>query len=458
MAEKYPREQYGNLVSPFGTIDFDMHFKPLYGFYFRQLTYICMRLFVFEGIPETIDETFFKYCLIINGNACFFKLDQDILENRQSGIYKLRAGDLVAQPCNRAEIQTLYYMHRKALVTNPVFTKTYNLIPGEDCEIVYLTEPDKYFYSMYGGLFALIGRTATILADNDISINVAQKNTRLTNVISADDKPTAISAEAAIEAMYDGDPYKIAQSSLVSDLHSFPMTQATSSREIVQLVEIRQYIYSHFYESIGIGSTHDNMKRERLISAELDDGVDLAAINIDDMLATVREGLDRVNAMFGTSITVELNPIIQRATEQEDGSVDAPPPEEQDGDPAPEEQEDDPQPAEQEDDPDSAEQDDDPAPAEQENNPEPEEQENDPEPAEQDDDPQPAEQDDDPQPAEPAPIEIKIEAQDESKVIVKIDSDGEDPSEDDDQPPPEREDEEPAEPAEQDDDRKEGDP
>ena len=449
MAEKYPREQYGNLVSPFGTIDFDMHFKPLYGFYFRQLTYICMRLFVFEGIPETIDETFFKYCLIINGNACFFKLDQDILENRQSGIYKLRAGDLVAQPCNRAEIQTLYYMHRKALVTNPVFTKTYNLIPGEDCEIVYLTEPDKYFYSMYGGLFALIGRTATILADNDISINVAQKNTRLTNVISADDKPTAISAEAAIEAMYDGDPYKIAQSSLVSDLHSFPMTQATSSREIVQLVEIRQYIYSHFYESIGIGSTHDNMKRERLISAELDDGVDLAAINIDDMLATVREGLDRVNAMFGTSITVELNPIIQRATEQEDGSVDAPPPEEQDGDPAPEEQEDDPQPAEQEDDPDSAEQDDDPAPAEQENNPEPEEQENDPEPAEQDDDPQPA---------EPAPIEIKIEAQDESKVIVKIDSDGEDPSEDDDQPPPEREDEEPAEPAEQDDDRKEGDP
>ena len=449
MAEKYPREQYGNLVSPFGTIDFDMHFKPLYGFYFRKLTYICMRLFVFEGIPETIDETFFKYCLIINGNACFFKLDQDILENRQSGIYKLRAGDLVAQPCNRAEIQTLYYMHRKALVTNPVFTKTYNLIPGEDCEIVYLTEPDKYFYSMYGGLFALIGRTATILADNDISINVAQKNTRLTNVISADDKPTAISAEAAIEAMYDGDPYKIAQSSLVSDLHSFPMTQATSSREIVQLVEIRQYIYSHFYESIGIGSTHDNMKRERLISAELDDGVDLAAINIDDMLATVREGLDRVNAMFGTSITVELNPIIQRATEQEDGSVDAPPPEEQDGDPAPEEQEDDPQPAEQEDDPDSAEQDDDPAPAEQENNPEPEEQENDPEPAEQDDDPQPA---------EPAPIEIKIEAQDESKVIVKIDSDGEDPSEDDDQPPPEREDEEPAEPAEQDDDRKEGDP
>ena len=211
MADKYPREQYGNLVTPFGSYDFDMHFTPLYRFYFRQLTHICMRLFVFDGIPATIDETFFKYCLIINGNSCFFRLDQDILENRQSGIYPLRAGDLVVQPCNRAEIQTLYYMHRRALVTNPVFSKTYNLTPGDDCEIVYLTEPDKYFYSMYGGLFALIGRTATILADNDISINVAQKNTRLTNVISADDKPTAISAEAAIEAMYDGDPYKIGQ-------------------------------------------------------------------------------------------------------------------------------------------------------------------------------------------------------------------------------------------------------
>ena len=441
MADKYPREQYGNLVTPFGSYDFDMHFTPLYRFYFRQLTYICMRLFVFDGIPKTIDETFFKYCLIINGNAAFFKLDQAILDNRQSGIYTLNPGDLVVQPCNRAENQTIYYMHRRVLVTNPVFSKTYNLTPGVDCEIVYLTEPDKYFYSMYGGLFALIGRTATILADNDISINVAQKNTRLTNVISADDKPTAISAEAAIEAMYDGDPYKIAQSSLVSDLHSFPMTQSTSSREIVQLVEIRQYIYSHFYESIGIGSTHDNMKRERLISAELDDGVDLAAINIDDMLATVREGLDRINAMFGTSITVELNPIIQRATEQEDGSVDDPQPADQDGDPQQADQDDDLQPAEQDDDPAPAEKDDDPAPAEQ------------------DDDPAPAENsaaDAAPTLEEPAPIEIKIEANDESKVIVKIDSDGEDRVEDD-SSPPEREDEEPAEPAEQDDDRKEGD-
>lgn len=452
MAEKYPREEYGNLVTPFGSYDFDMHFTPLYRFYFRQLTYICMRLFVFKEIPKTIDETFFKYCLIVNGNVCFFKLDQDILDNRQSGIYPLRSGDLVAQPCNKAEIQTIYYMHRRVLVTNPVFSKTYNLTPGVDCEIVYLTEPDKYFYSRYGGLFALIGRTATILADNDISINVAQKNTRLTNVISADDKPTAISAEAAIEAMYDGDPYKIAQSSLVSDLHSFPMTQATSSREIVQLVEIRQYIYSHFYESIGIGQTHDNMKRERLISAELEDGVDLAAINIDDMLATVREGLDRVNQMFGTEITVDLNPIVKRATEQEDGSGD-----EMTGDPDEGEQLGDDGSV------------DDPEPAEQEDDPHPEEQDDDPQSAEQDDDPQPAEQDEDPapeedsaadaapEPAEPAPIEIKIEAQDESKVIVKIDSDGEDPSEDD-PPPPEREDEKPAEPEEQDENREEGDP
>lgn len=471
MADKYPRELYGNLVAPFGELDFDMHFDPLYRMYFRQLTYICMRLFVFDGIPATVDETFFKYCLIINGNAAFFRLDQEILENRQSGVHPLRPGDLVVQPCNRAEMQTLYYMHRRALITNPVFSKTYNLIPGDDCEIVYLTEPDKYFYSMYGGLYGLIGRTATILADNDISINVAQKNTRLTTVISADDKPTAISAEAAIEAMYDGDPYKIAQSSLVSDLHSFPMTQATSSREIVQLVEIRQYIYSHFYESIGIGQTHDNMKRERLISAELEDGVDLAAINIDDMLTTIREGLDRVNQMFGTEITVDLNPIVKRATEQEDGSGDEltgdPDDGEQLGDdgsvdnPEPAEQDGDPQPAEQDGDPVPAEQDEDTQPAEQDDDPQPAEQDDDPQPAEQDENPQPAEQEDAPEPAEPAPIEIKIEAQDESKVIVKIDSDGEDPVEDDDRPPPERDEEEPAEPAEteeQDDDRKEGDP
>ena len=317
MAKKNGIPEYGNLVPPFGFVSYDMNFESLYRHYYDQLCYICFRLLIFDGLPATIDETFLKYCIFVMGKAVFFELDEDILESRQSGITPVRAGDLVALNGNNAEMPTIYYMYQKVLVTNPVFSKTYQLTPGKDCEIVYCTEPDKYRAFGYGGLYKLIARTATILADNDLSINIIQKNTRLTNVLGADDEPTKISAEAAVNAMYNGKPYIVAQKSLVSDLSSFPMTQTTANKDIVQLIEARQYIYSHFYEAIGL-QTHDNMKKERLITEEINDNEELSALNIDDIIVTVQAGLDRVNAMFDTNITVSLNPIIKKAHENEE--------------------------------------------------------------------------------------------------------------------------------------------
>ena len=304
--------EYSNLIAPFGSISYDMSFDSLYKHYFNQLSYIAMRLLIFDGIPETIDETFLKYCILILGRVCFFRLDQEILDNRQSDLYRLKPGDLVALNCSKAQIQTIYYINRDVLITNPVFTKTYQLQPGKDCVVVYCTEPDKYQLFGRGGLFKLIARTATILADNDISINVLQKNTRLTNIVGADDQQTKISADAAIKAMYDGEPYVVVQKSLVSELQSVPMTAKTSDKDIVQLIEARQYIYSHFYEALGL-QTHDNMKKERLITEEINDNEELSALNIDDIIVTIRDGLDQVNNMFGTNITVSLNPIVKKA-------------------------------------------------------------------------------------------------------------------------------------------------
>lgn len=323
MGQSLPRVEYSNLDPPFGVISFSMDFDALYRYYFDQLLYISMRLILLHDLPETVDETFLKYLILVNGKAIFFKLQEDIGDGYQSEVIPLREGDLVCMNGNKAENQTFYYQNRRVLVANPALKKSYNLTPGVDCEIVYCTEPDKYKIFGRGGLFALIARTATILADNDISINCAQKNTRLCNIIGADDAQTANSANVAIQAMYKGEPYIVAQKSLVSDLVGIPMTQRTSTSDIVQLIEMRQYIYSHFYESLGL-QTHDNMKKERLITDEINDNEEISAINIDDILHTIQEGLDRVNALFGTQIRAELNPIVQRAHEEDDQIQDDP--------------------------------------------------------------------------------------------------------------------------------------
>ena len=469
MPNNQPIEQYSNLCTPFSFTGFNMSFTNLYKHYFDQLIYIAMRLIVFDGLPDTIDETFLKYTLLCNGKSVFFKLDQEVLENRQLASMPLKPGDVVALNGSEANMETVYYMHRNCIVNNSAFGKSYVLTPGKDCEIVYCTQPDRYKQFGYGGLFALIARTATILADNDISINCAQKNTRLVNLIGADDTATVRSAEVAIQALYNGDPYKIVQSSLVGNLQGIPMTQKTATNDIVQLIEMRQYVYSHFYESIGL-QTHDNMKKERLITEEINDNEEISALNIDDILVSIKEGLERVNKMFDLNITADLNKIVQRAHEEDeklldDSETDPEEPEEdpfkyydssemrriiyglkavledvpepeQQPDPDPEQQPDpdpeqqpDPEP-EQEPDPDP-EQEPDPDP-EQEPDPDPEqqpdpdpEQEPDPEPEQQPDPDPEQEPDQDPeqqpdQDPEQPDISIEIHAEDNAAVTIDI--------------------------------------
>ena len=291
-------------------------FTKLYRFYFDFILRLLYRLLIFENIPETVSETFLKLVLFTQGKVCFFK-GEKIDET---------GADLLCLNCSRADAPDVYYIPRKALVTNPRLKKSFYLTPGEDCEILYLSEADKYNLSeMYGGLYTLIERTAAMLADNDLSLNIAQKNTRLTNIVSGDTQNTVDSIRAVICSMYEGDPTIVVKSSLIDKLQGIPILDKSSNNQnLVQLIEVNQYILAHFYEQIGI-CTHDQMKRERLVTAEINDNIDLAFLNIDDILTSIQEGLQRVNAMFDTNITARLNPIIiQQRDEASDAQEAAP--------------------------------------------------------------------------------------------------------------------------------------
>lgn len=302
-------------------------FSKLYRYYFDFILRLLYRVILIDNIPETVDETFFKMILYTTGKSCF--LNGNVIDEGEQ---------LLALNCSRADTPNVYYIPRKVLVANPRLKKSYNITPGVDCELVYLSEADKYNLSgVSGGLYSLIERTATMLADNDISINIAQKNTRLVNLVSGDTQNTVDSIKAVIASMYEGDPTIVVKSSLVDKLQGIPILQNTSNRNLVDLIEVQQYIIAHFYEQIGI-TTHDQMKRERLITAEINDNIDLAFLNIDDILISIQEGLDRVNKMFGTEMQARLNPIIERQRERADAAAELEDQSEPDQDPELEDQ------------------------------------------------------------------------------------------------------------------------
>lgn len=287
-----------------------LEFWKLYRFYFDFILRLLYRVIIFDGIPGTVSETFFKLILFTQGKVCFLK--GDVIDETGS--------ELLALNCSRADTPNVYYIPRKVLVTNPRLKKQYNLEVDKQCVVVYLSEADKYNLSeLNGGLYGLIERTAVMLADNDISINIAQKNTRLVNIVAADTQNTYDSIKGVFAKMYNGDPDIVVKSSLVDKLSGVPIQQNQSNHNLIELIEVQQYILAHFYEQIGI-QTHDQMKKERLVTAEINDNIELCFLNIDDMLVSIQEGLQRVNEMFGTNISARLNPIIEQQRMQQENA------------------------------------------------------------------------------------------------------------------------------------------
>lgn len=271
---------------------------------FNRLLQLVYNLIIIDNEPESIDDTFLKFCIFVNGKATFFRTDDT------------DGGELRALNGVPAETPDIYYMPVSMIVENPTFSKVYNLKRGEKCEVVYCRQIDRYTGGGgTGGLGSLIRLTAQLMADNMLSLNVAQKNTRLSTAIAADDEATKRSAEEAMRAMYAGEPFKVIMSNLVSNLQGIPVNVTTTNRYLIDLIQVQQYILAHFYEQIGL-QTHDQMKKERLITDEINDNVDLSIYNIYGIIESINEGLDRVNAMFGTDMHAYLNPIIAKQLEQ----------------------------------------------------------------------------------------------------------------------------------------------
>lgn len=271
-----------------------LDYTTVYIHYFNNLLSLVYRIIDVEGLPESCDLTFFKYCVFLKGKCVFFKDDD---------------GRLLSLWGTYNDTPDVYYIPEYMQIDNPTFNKSYFLRRGQDCEVVYCRDLDRYTGDINGGLYSLIHVTASLLADNAISLSVAQKNTRLTVLLGSDDQQTTNSAEYAMREIYAGRPYKVAQTNLIGTLQGIPMSSTAGNRYINDLIAAEQYIYAKFYEQIGL-STHDQIKKERLITGEINDNIDLAFYNINNIIVSISEGLQRVNKMFDTDIQVYINPII----------------------------------------------------------------------------------------------------------------------------------------------------
>ena len=278
-------------------------FKQNYEFYFKWLSNKVCSAFIIrdnsedKSFTETVNWDYFKLNLILDGSICVTDFN----------------GKLYSCIGNPGGAPDAYYKPTIFTISNPILGSK-QVKDGIDGIIIYNTAIDSFAYTGHSfifdnGLYNLISQTATLLADNIISINCNQINSRVLAFVTADSESQAVAGEAVMKRMYAGKPYQILRSDLIDKIGVNPLNTSSVGTNLTQLVELHNYIIANFFQSIGIKS-NNVMKRERLINSEIDSQNDYLKISLLEILTSWQAGFDKVNDLYGTDISVNLNPAL----------------------------------------------------------------------------------------------------------------------------------------------------
>ena len=280
-----------------GVCDFALNQR----FYFRYLLNKVMQLITIKGLPESVNSNYLKANLLLDGDICI----TDFGEKLYACI-----GALGGEP-DEYYVPVVYTIANPVLGSKMVYRRDFRenkqngvVIFNEDC--------DSLGYGCKGytrGLYDLIYQTSVLLADNIVSINCAQINSRVQCFFTADGEGQAVAGEAILRKMYAGRPYQVIRSDIVDQFSINPIATSSTSTNITELVELNNYILANFYQSLGIKS-NDIRKKERLITAEINEQNTINQISLLEIITSWKKGFDEVNKLYGTEIEVELNPML----------------------------------------------------------------------------------------------------------------------------------------------------
>lgn len=252
------------------------------------------QMFEWEGLPETIPAYILEQYLQCHGAVTICeattKFEQYRLGGTRNGLFAFRAVF--------SNFPDIYYRPTGCIVANPAMAESLNLTIGKDCEII---KND----TMCIGLLPMHYRYAEQLAENDVSIRSAQINSRIRTIISAATDREMDAAEEYLAQIERGETGVIADNSFITGVKVHQAGSAAPNA-IIQYIELQQYLKASWFNEIGL-NTNFNMKREYLSAEEIAANTDVLLPLIDDMLSNRQSACERINAMFGTNISVHKN-------------------------------------------------------------------------------------------------------------------------------------------------------
>jgi len=300
--------------------------EKVFQYYFKTLTNKVSELIRLKNLGDRMDEEYIKECLILEGRVCFTRWPE--FDNE---LYAL-TGDFGGEP-DCFKVPTQYVISNPVLGSRTVTVRHLNgsqAVEGLEGIVVGITYIDAELCTNTAkGLYNLIYNYAGMLADNFVSLNCAQINSRVQVAYVADNQNLANSAEAVLKDLYNGKPYKVLTQDILNKLTVSPVVAAGSNNTVINLIEAHATILSDFWSELGI-AFNGNRKRQYINNSEAEMSTGALSLNIDSIINAIKAGLDRVNALFETNIEVEVDDnalnsnIMNGQAEISDSNVDEP--------------------------------------------------------------------------------------------------------------------------------------
>ena len=252
-------------------------------------------MFNYNNLPKTIPKEQLELLLQRNGYAVITKVNGELY-----AFY----GGLGGEP-------DAYYLPTIVTVANPALKFSKSMVIDKECVVI---KNDV----MFMGLMPLIQSTSYLLAQADISFKYALINGRMKAIVTAPNDEVKASLDEMFKQIEKGSSLKVVvDDDLMNELKVSPYG---SNDNGIDIIELKQYIIGSFYQKLGIQSNF-NMKREALNSAESALNDDILYPLIDEMLEERQKGIEKINELYGTNISVELSSVWKQLRDQEEQAV-----------------------------------------------------------------------------------------------------------------------------------------
>lgn len=256
----------------------------LSNFFSRYLIQKAISAFEWQGIPEHWHMNYFLYVLFVFGYISVIETDKYGIIPQHCGLYGY---DVMYQPTH-------------ATIANPLLQGIRNPRIGRECEIIKLT-PD------YGGIWDLVSFYADMLALSAETAGVNLVNSKLSFIFFAKNKAAAETFKKMYDQVASGQPATVIDKDLLDENGNLSWQQFNQNLQqnyiAGQILQDMVQWDCRFNTEIGIPNT--NIAK---LSGVSDREVEANSINTEAKALlweeTLRKGVEAVNRMFGTNISV----------------------------------------------------------------------------------------------------------------------------------------------------------